>query len=207
MFWGRDLTRLLRGRTARLSAGVAFLSLILPAGGAREVRADSVIVTDQSGFTTAVDSAITVGQPTSITAQGGSTFVASPGWNFPGTASTLLLTFNTSPFAIGTASGDADITVGSSTTLTLNTTSGTSAGRMEIGNGGAGTLNLAGGTIQVNLADTSTAPGTSIGRIWVGGGATNTTGGTGTLNMTDGELLYVANAGSLNYGEIGRAHV
>lgn len=165
-----------------------------------EARADSVIVTDQSGFAAAINSAIATGQPDTITAQGGSTFVAGADWTLPGAGTTLNLTFNTSPLDIGTADGDATLTLQSGSVLTLNTTSGSSLGRIEIGNGGTGTLTLSGGTIQVNLADTSTAPGTSIGRIWVGGGATNTTGGTGTVDMTDGELLYVANAGSLNYG-------
>ncbi|WP_407051591.1 autotransporter-associated beta strand repeat-containing protein [Methyloraptor flagellatus] len=191
----------MRGRKTRLAAGVSVLSLIL-AAGATQVRADSVVVTDQSGFESAVSSAINSGQPTSITAQGGSTFVVPPGWDLPGNASSLLLTFNTSPLDIGTANGDSDLTLRSGTTLTLNTTSGSSAGRIELGNGNGstGTLNISGGTVQVNLANTSTAPATSIGRIWVGGGATNTDGGTGTLNMTAGELHYVANAGSLNYG-------
>lgn len=196
----RRVAGLLKARAARLCAGVAALSVLAQIGAPGEARADSITVTDQSGFTAAVDAAIATGQPETITAQGGSTFVAGADWTLPGAGTTLNLTFNTSPFDIGTAGGDATLTLQSGSVLTLNTTSGSSAGRLEIGNGGTGTLNIDGGTIQVNLADTSTAPGTSIGRIWVGGGATNTTGGDGTVNMTGGELLYVANAGSLNYG-------
>lgn len=173
------------------------LAHVAPTG---EARADSVIVTDQSGFAAAVDAAIATGQPDTITAQGGGTFVAKPAWTLPRAGTTLNLTFNTSPFDIGTADGTATLTLQSGSALTLNTTSGSPLGRLEIGNGGTGTLNISGGTIQVNLADTSTAPGASIGRIWVGGGNSNTTGGTGTVNMTGGGLLYVANAGSLNYG-------
>ena len=214
---GSSLTRI---RLRRLSASVALVALgwsgaLGPLGasgplGVRPARADSVVVTDQSGFDAAVNSAIATGQPTTITAQGGGTFVAGPDWTLPGNAASLGLTFNTSPFDIGTIDGDSVVTLSTGTTLTVNTTSGSSAGRIEIGNGSGvnGTLNLSGGTVQINLADTSTAPATSIGRIWVGGGATNTTGGTGTLTMTAGELLYVANAGSLNYGglAIGRGN-
>ena len=162
--------------------------------------ADSVTVTNQADFTAAVNAAISAGQPDTITAQGGGVFVAEPDWTLPGNATSLQLIFNTSPFIIGNADGDSLLTLSSASTLTLNTTSGTSAGRIEIGNGGTGTLNISGGTLQVNLADSSTAPGTSIGRIWVGGGSTNTTGGSGTVNMTGGQLLYSANAGSQNYG-------
>ncbi|OYZ90810.1 MAG: hypothetical protein B7X99_16575 [Rhizobiales bacterium 17-65-6] len=173
---------------------MALFSLLLPAGGHREARAESVVVTDQAGFEAAVNAAIADGQPDTITAQGGSAFVAGADWTLPGAGTSLSLTFNTSPFQIGNSSGDATLTLLSGSTLTVNTTSGSSAGRIELGNGGgsSGTLNISGGTLQVNLADTSTAPGTSIGRIWVGGGSTNTTGGTGTINMSAGALLYVA---------------
>ncbi|KKB07435.1 hypothetical protein VE26_11735 [Devosia chinhatensis] len=182
--------------------GIAVLSAVLQVAALSSPLADSVIVTDTSGLQAAVDATITSGQPDTITAQGGGTFVAGPDWILPGAGDFVSLTFNTSPFQVGNPDGDATLTLLSGSILTLDTTSGTSAGRIELGNGSgsSGTLNISGGTLQVNLADTSTAPGTSIGRIWVGGGATNTTGGTGSLNITAGELLYVANAGSLNYG-------
>lgn len=186
-------------RTALRVAGVALLLLACVAAPAR-VAADDVAVTDQSAFETAVLDALGADGPISIIASGGGAFVAGSDWVLPGDASSLAITFNTSPFQVGNANGDAELTLQGGSSITLNTTSGSSAGRIEIGNGGTGALTLDGGTIQVNLADTSTTPGTSIGRIWVGGGSTNTTGGTGTLTITSGELLYSANAGSLNYG-------
>lgn len=183
-------------RFAGLLALVCLACLMAPA----RVAADDVAVTGQSEFETAVESALESSGSTSIIASGDSAFVAGSDWVLPGDAASLAITFNTSPFQIGNADGDASLTLQSGSSITLNTTSGSSLGRIEIGNGGTGALTLDGGTIRVNLADTSTTPGTSIGRIWVGGGSTNTTGGTGTLTIISGELLYSANAGSLNYG-------
>jgi len=195
------LARSLQGRAGQLFAGIAALPLFFHLATADLAQAEDV-VTDQAGFAAAVEAALEDGQPDTITAQGGSVFVSGSDWVFPGNAADVSITFKTSPFQIGNADADAALTLQSGSLLTVNTTSGSSLGRIEIGNGGTGTLTISGGTLQVNLADTSTLPGTSIGRIWVGGGATNTTGGTGTLAITSGELLFAANAGSLNYGAL-----
>jgi outer membrane autotransporter protein len=86
--------------------------------------------------------------------------------------------------------------------LTLNTTDGSTASRIELGNGGAGTMNIDGGTVTVNIANGASA-GTSIGRIWVGGGASGTAGGSGTLNLSSGTLQFLPTvAGTANYGAI-----
>ncbi|TAJ30372.1 MAG: hypothetical protein EPO67_14330, partial [Reyranella sp.] len=98
--------------------------------------------------------------------------------------------------------GNGTVNVNSGAGVVMNTTDGSTASRIEIGNGAGsnGTLNVNGGTLTVNIAAGGAAP-TSIGRIWVGGGLSNTTGGTGTLNVSSGLIDFVpvvANTG--NYG-------
>ena len=106
-------------------------------------------------------------------------------------------------------SGAGTVNINNSAFVTMNTTNGSTASRIEIGNGAGsnGTLNINGGTLAVNIAGGPTA-GTSIGRIWVGGGRDNTTGGTGTLNLSSGLIDFVpVVAGTGNYGglAIGRS--
>ncbi len=57
----------------------------------------------------------------------------------------------------------------------MSTTDGSTASRIELGNGGNGTVNISGGTVTFNIAGSASA---DIGRLWVGGGIGNTTGGT-----------------------------
>jgi outer membrane autotransporter protein len=97
-------------------------------------------------------------------------------------------------------SGTLNVHAGDS--LTLNTTDGSTASRIELGNGGTGTMNIDGGTVTVNIANGASA-GTSIGRIWVGGGASGTAGGSGTLNLSSGTLQFLPTvADTANYGAI-----
>ncbi|MDP1907623.1 MAG: hypothetical protein Q8K85_04950, partial [Hyphomicrobium sp.] len=99
-------------------------------------------------------------------------------------------------------SGAGTVNINNGAFVTINTTNGSTASRIEIGNGAGsnGTLNINGGTLAVNIAGGPTA-GTSIGRIWVGGGRDNTAGGTGTLNLSSGLINFVpVVAGTGNYG-------
>jgi autotransporter-associated beta strand protein len=99
--------------------------------------------------------------------------------------------------------GGSALNIGSGSNLVVNTTDGSTDSRVELGNGGNGTLNLGGGTITFNIADSASAPAASIGRIWIGGGADNTTGGNGTLNMSAGTIEFVPEDDTtLNYGAI-----
>ncbi|MCF8533674.1 MAG: autotransporter-associated beta strand repeat-containing protein [Reyranella sp.] len=98
--------------------------------------------------------------------------------------------------------GSGTVNINGGATVQMNTMNGSTASRIEIGNGTGsnGALNINGGTLAVNIANGPTA-GTSIGRIWVGGGRDNTTGGTGTLNLSSGLIDFVpVVAGTGNYG-------
>jgi fibronectin-binding autotransporter adhesin len=96
------------------------------------------------------------------------------------------------------------LAVGTGSNLVMDTTDGNTDSRIELGNGGSGTLNLNGGTVTFHIADSAAAPGPSIGRIWIGGGV-DTTGGNGTLNMSAGTIQFLPeneNDTTPNYGAI-----
>ncbi|MFZ5781135.1 MAG: autotransporter-associated beta strand repeat-containing protein [Pseudomonadota bacterium] len=102
-------------------------------------------------------------------------------------------------------SGAGTVNINAGATVQMNTADGSTASRIELGNGAGsnGTLNINGGTLTVNIASGSTPPPTSIGRIWVGGGVNNTTGGTGVLNLSAGRIEFVSpTTTNTNYGAL-----
>jgi len=173
------LARHLKHRSARLYAGVAALSLLAHVATPSCAFADTIAVTDQTGFAGAVADAITGSGQTTITASGGGAFAAGADWSLPGNGSSVSIIFDTSPFVIGNGDGDSTVTLGTGASVTLDTTSGSDAAWMTIGDGGTGSLTIAGGSLQVNVADPVTAP---IGRVVIGAGS----GGTGTLAISSG---------------------
>jgi fibronectin-binding autotransporter adhesin len=139
-------------------------------------------------FAGAVVDAIAGSGAVTISASGAGTFVAGPDWLLPGNASSVSIVFDASSLVIGNAEEDSIVTLGSGSSLTLNTSSDSSAGRIEIGDGGTGTLTIAGGS--VTLSDSSHL---SVGS---GTGTVNLDSGTLTVGGADG----IRGTGAFNLG-------
>lgn len=135
----------------------------------------------QVDFATAVGAALASDQPVSILAY--DNIFMSEDWDLPGNASSLSITFDTSPFVIGTAEGDAALTLRDGASITVT------AGRIDIGDGGTGTLTIAGGSVTLS--------GSSYLNIATGTGTLNLDGGTLSVGGTNG----IRGAGAFNFGD------
>jgi fibronectin-binding autotransporter adhesin len=186
------LSRLLENRRARLFSSVAALAILAQFAIPGCAFADTVSVTDQAGFAGAVVDAIAGSEAVTIRASGAGTFVAGSDWLLPGNASSVSIVFDASSLVIGNADGDSIVTLGTGSELTLNGTSEGNAGRIEIGDGGTGTLTIAGGS--VTLSDSSyLSVGSGTGRVNLDGGTLTVGGadgirGTGAFNLGGGTL-------------------
>ncbi|MEP9379293.1 autotransporter-associated beta strand repeat-containing protein [Aquabacter sp. CN5-332] len=163
-------------------------------------------VTNQNQYDAALAAAESTPGPATINVTGGGgllTLQSGPRAYPPGLSTSLQINFDRTTLDVGGASApDAVLTLGPAATLNFTgavtpPVPGSLAGFLRVGYGGAGTLNINGGTISVSAITGGSDPG----RVIVGGG-----GGTGisTVNMTGGLLSFSRSGSNYSGFAIGR---
>ncbi len=96
----------------------------------------------------------------------------------------------------GTSNAPANLTLNIGSAVVIAAQSSTGNGRLQVGEGGTGTLNLAGGTITLTVLD-------AIGSLRVGQTDVDGNGGRGTANMSSGTIA-INESGTTggNYGAL-----